>query len=213
MLVDGLFLWLNFAGIFVFALSGGLTAARKELDPFGGLILGAVTGMGGGTLRDLLLGAAPVYWVRAPEYLAVALAGAAVGYFASALMLGSRRTILIWADAVGLGVFAVLGAQAGLDAGAGPAIAALMGVMSAAFGGLVRDIVVNEVPLVLREEIYALAAFVGAVAYLSALALGVDVRIAAVGATLIGFGVRACAIVFGWSLPPISPRRGDGDER
>jgi len=211
-LVDGLFLWLDFAGIFVFALSGGLTAARKELDPFGGLILGAVTGMGGGTLRDLLLGSTPVYWVRAPEYLGVALAGAAIGYFASALILGSRRTLLIWADAAGLAVFAVLGAQAGLDAGAHPAIAVLMGVMSAAFGGLVRDIVVNEVPLVLREEIYALAACVGAGVYLLGVTLGVGTDVAAVGATLIGFSVRACAIVFGWSLPPISRLYG-GEKR
>lgn len=204
MLVQGLFLWLDFAGIFVFALSGGMTAARKDLDPFGGLIVGAVTGMGGGTLRDVLLGAAPVYWVRAPEYLAVAAAGALAGYFGSALFIGSRQTILVWADAVGLGVFAVLGAQAGLAVDAHPAIAALTGVMSAAFGGLVRDIIVNEVPLVLREEIYALAALAGAVAYIVALRLGVETGVAAVGAAVLGFAVRACAIRWKWTLAPIS---------
>jgi uncharacterized membrane protein YeiH len=104
-------------------------------------------------------------------------------------------------------VFAVIGAQAGLAAGAHWSIAALTGVMSAAFGGLVRDVVVNDVPLVLKEEVYALAALAGACAYLFALHLGAPAGAAAVGAAAFGFFVRACAIVFNWSLPPISRLR------
>ncbi len=207
MTIEGVFLWLDFAGIFVFAFSGGMTAARKELDPFGAAIIGAVTGMGGGTLRDLLLGSTPVYWVRAPEYLGIAVAGALVGYFGSALVIGSRRAALVWADAIGLGVFAVIGAQAGLAAGAHWTIAVLTGVMSATFGGLVRDVIVNDVPLVLREEVYALAALAGAVAYVFALSFGAPAGWAAAAAAVFGFVVRAFAIVFNWSLPPISRLR------
>ncbi len=210
MILHGLFLWLDFAGIFVFAFSGGMTAARKDLDPFGAVIIGAVTGMGGGTLRDILLGETPVYWVQTPAYLGVAAAGALVGYFLSAFIIGRRMSALVWSDAVGLGVFAMIGAQAGLNAEAHWSIAILTGVMSAAFGGLVRDVIVNDVPLVLREEVYALAALAGAGSYVLALHLGAPADYAALAAALIGFGVRACAIKYKWSLPPISRFRPPG---
>lgn len=205
MTVETLFLILDFAGIGLFAYSGGMLAARKELDPFGAAILGAVAGMGGGTLRDVLLGEAPVYWVEAPIYLWVALGGALLGYYTSpwAQSLATRRAALVWADAVGMAVFCVLGAQAGLAAGAHWSIAMLTGVMSAAFGGLLRDIIVNDVPLVLRAEIYALAALAGAGAYVLAIGLGVETGLAAIGAALIAFVIRACAIAFNWTLPPL----------
>ncbi|WP_421791749.1 trimeric intracellular cation channel family protein [Hyphobacterium sp.] len=205
MTVEILFIVLDFGGIALFAYSGGMLAARKELDPFGAAILGAVTGMGGGTLRDLLLGEAPVYWVEAPEYLGIALAGALLGYYTSpwAQSVATRRAALTWADAVGMSVFCVLGAQAGLAVGAHWSIAMLTGVMSAAFGGLLRDIIVNDVPLVLKAEIYALAALAGAGAYVAAVALGIGEGIAAIGAALIAFVIRGCAIAFNWTLPPL----------
>lgn len=197
---------LDYAGVFFFAVSGGLIAARKELDPFGAVIVGAVAGMGGGTLRDVLLGALPVYWVNAPEYLAIAAAGALAGYYGSIVVpgeVGARRRALAWADALGLSVFCVLGAQAGLDAGAGWAIAILTGVMTAAFGGLVRDMIVNDVPLVLREEIYALAALAGASVYVGATMLGLPTSASACGAAVFAFVLRGAAMRFGWTLPGI----------
>lgn len=205
MSVETLFLFLDFGGIALFAFSGGMLAARKELDPFGAAILGAVTGMGGGTLRDVLLGTLPVYWVEAPVYLWIALGGALAGYYSSgwAQAVANRRTVLVWADAVGMAAFCVIGAQAGLEAGAHWTIALLTGVMSAAFGGLIRDIIVNDVPLVLREDVYALAALAGAAAYVGALALGIGPSFAAVGGAVIAFVLRGCAIQFKWSLPPI----------
>ncbi|MCF8878934.1 trimeric intracellular cation channel family protein [Hyphobacterium sp. SN044] len=205
MSVETLFLFLDFGGIALFAFSGGMLAARKALDPFGAAILGAVTGMGGGTLRDVLLGTLPVYWVEAPVYLWVALGGALAGYYSSgwAQAVANRRVVLVWADAVGMSAFCVIGAQAGLEAGAHWTIALLTGVMSAAFGGLIRDIIVNDVPLVLREDVYALAALAGAAAYVAALALGIGPSFAAVGGALIAFVLRGCAIQFKWSLPPI----------
>lgn len=203
--VETLFLVLDFGGIGLFAYSGGMLAARKELDPFGAAILGAVTGMGGGTLRDVLLGEAPVYWVEAPGYLWIALAGALLGYYTSpwAQAVATRRAALAWADAVGMSAFCVLGAQAGLAAGAHWSIALLTGVMSAAFGGLLRDIIVNDVPLVLRAEIYALAALAGSGAYVLAVMFGIGGGTAAIVAALIAFVIRGCAILFNWTLPPI----------
>jgi uncharacterized membrane protein YeiH len=205
MSVEALFAILDYAGIGFFAFSGGMLAARKALDPFGAAILGAVAGMGGGTLRDVLLGSLPVYWVANPSYLGVALAGALLGYFLSpgAQALASRRTVLNWADAIGLSVFCVIGAQAGLAAGAHWSIAMLTGVMSAAFGGLLRDIIVNDVPLVLREDVYALAALAGAGAYVGGLALDLPVSWVTLGAAAIAFALRGCAILFKWSLPPM----------
>jgi len=203
--VELVFAILDYAGVGLFAFSGGMLAARKELDPFGALIVGAVTGMGGGTLRDILLGQLPVYWIEVPEYFGVALLGALTGYYTSpwAQALASRRSALVWADAAGLAVFCVIGARAGLAVGAHWSIAALTGVMSAAFGGLIRDIIVNDVPLVLKEDIYALAALAGAGAYIGAVSLGADASLAAVGAALLAFILRGCAILFKWSLPPI----------
>lgn len=202
--VDQIFAALDYAGVFLFALSGGILAARKALDPFGASVLGAAAGMGGGTLRDLFLGDLPVYWVDAPEYLAVAVIGGIAGYYGSELVrgeTGARRRALVWADAAGLSVFCVIGAQAGLAAGAHWSIAVLTGVMSAAFGGLIRDIIVNEVPLVLRADVYALVALAGSAGFVGAVALGVPDTIAAPAAALITFALRGCVIVFNLSLP------------
>lgn len=200
------FIILNYIGIFVFALSGGILSARKQLDPFGAAVIGAVTGMGGGTMRDVLLGRLPVYWIDAPQYLLLALAGGVIGYYGSELIRGeegARYRALIWADSAGLAVFCVLGAQAGLIAGAHWSIALVTGVMSAAFGGLVRDIILNDVPLILREDVYALAALFGAAVYVGALQFGVPTGSAAVGAALAAFILRGCAVIFKWSIPPI----------
>jgi len=206
MSVAQIFTALDFAGIFLFALTGGILAARKQLDPFGAAVLGAVTGMGGGSIRDIILGHLPVYWVDAPQYLLIALAGGVLGYYGSELVRGekgARRRALVWADAGGLGVFCVIGAQAGLAAGVHWSIALVTGVMSAAFGGLLRDIVVNDVPLILRADIYALAALFGAGVYVASVMLGMPESWAAPGAALAAFGLRGCAIIWKWSLPPI----------
>lgn len=200
------FAMLDLAGIALFALSGGIIAARKGLDPFGAAVIGAAAGMGGGTIRDILLGALPVYWIDAPYYLAVALAAGVAGYYGSELVrgeAGARRRALVWADAAGLSVFCVLGAQAGLQAGAHWSIALVTGVVSAAFGGVLRDVIVNDVPLILREDVYALAALFGAGVYVGLVALGLGESYAAPAAALAAFALRACAVVFKWSLPPI----------
>ncbi|MEQ8405315.1 MAG: trimeric intracellular cation channel family protein [Oceanicaulis sp.] len=200
------FAMLDLAGIALFALSGGIIAARKGLDPFGAAVIGMAAGMGGGTIRDILLGALPVYWIAAPHYLFVAIIAGVAGYYGSELVrgeTGARRKALVWADAAGLSVFCVLGAQAGLAAGAHWSIALVTGVLSAAFGGVLRDVIVNDVPLIFREDIYALAALFGAGVYVGLVSLGLGESPAAPIAAIAAFGLRACAVVFKWSLPNI----------
>ena len=158
--MGGLLHWLDLCGVAVFAVSGALEAARKQLDLVGFLFVGAVTGIGGGTLRDVLLDRGPVFWVHEPRYLWVTSA-AAVATFLVAPHIQRRAVVLLWADALGMAVFCVLGARTALEAGAGPEVAVLMGTMTATFGGLIRDVVCTETPLLLKREIYATAAAAG----------------------------------------------------
>jgi len=192
--------WLDYVGVAVFALSGALAAARKGLDPFGFMVIGVATGVGGGTLRDILLDLGPVFWVTNPNFLAVAVLSALFGWFI-AQHLKSRLSLLVWADAVGLAIFAVLGAEKAYAAHSHWAVVAVMGMVSATFGGLVRDILCNELPLLLHKEIYALAAFAGAVTYF----VGVSVFDATVASLFAGaavcFLIRAAAIRYNLALP------------
>jgi len=200
---------LDYASVLIFALTGALVASRQQLDIVGFAFLACLTAVGGGTLRDVLLGQLPVYWVAEPKYLAVAVGAALLGYFTSpwAQAIATRRAALVWADAIGLSVFCVIGAEAGLAAGAHWTIAILTGMMSAAFGGLLRDIIVNDVPLVLREDIYALAALAGAAAYVAGHATGLNPSAVTLGSAALAMMLRGCAIRFKWSLPAV--RIGD----
>ncbi|GAA0574952.1 trimeric intracellular cation channel family protein [Caenispirillum bisanense] len=197
--LQGFIAVLEVLGVAVFALSGALTAARKEMDPFGFMVLGVATAVGGGTLRDLVLGL-PVFWVAKPHYL-VACIVASLPVFWLARLLDSRYKALVWADAVGMALFTVTGTQKALEAGAPPSVAITMGIMTAAFGGLIRDILCGESPLMLRKEIYATAAFIGAAALVVMTELEVPREVRAMAAFGITFVVRALAILRGWSLP------------
>ena len=192
---------LDLAGTFVFALSGGLAAARIRLDPFGFAVVAIVTGLGGGTLRNLLLDLHPVAWIADPLYLAVCLFAAAVT-FVWAHLLESRLLWLRIADALGLGLFAVAGTQIALAAVTHGGIAIMMGVTTAVVGGMIRDILCNEVPLVLQKEIYALAALLGSALYVGLDALGATAWLAAGIAFTACTGLRLAAIRWNLSLPP-----------
>lgn len=204
-MLEGLLYWLDLAGVAVFALSGALTAARKQMDLFGFVLIATATGIGGGTLRDLLLGQAPVFWVREPVYLGITGAVALLG-FATAHLVESRYRLLLWADAVGLSVFCLLGAQAAMNAGVSGWIAVIMGLMTATFGGLVRDLLCHETPLILRKEIYATAAALGAAVLVALEALGLAEQWCLLGGFLAAFGLRALAILRGLSLPAYDRR-------
>ena len=196
--------WLDLFGVVVFAVSGALEAARKQLDIVGFLFVAAVTGIGGGTLRDLLLDR-PVFWLHEPVYLWLTSAAALVT-FVVAPHIQRRATPLLWADAVGLAVFSVLGAQHALDAGVGPAVAVLLGSMTATFGGLIRDVVCTETPLILKREVYATAAAAGATAVVAGDALGLATPLAAAVGLALAFAIRAVGLVYGLSLPVYRPR-------
>lgn len=198
-----IFAALNVIGLFVFAVSGALTALRNDMDVFGVAMIAFVTGVGGGTIRDVLLGSFPVWWIASPSAVFICLAGAAAATLAQPL-IDSRLKALIWADAVGLAVFAVLGAQAALAANAPAVIAIFMGAVTATFGGVVRDVLLNEPPLILKQDIYATAALIGAGVYVGLLSLGLAESPAAVAAAAVTFAIRAAAIIF--SIP--SPKFG-----
>jgi len=197
----------DLAGVAVFALSGALTASRRQLDVFGFVLIATVTGIGGGTLRDLLLGRVPVFWVGDPVYLAITSGGAVLGFFI-ADRLESRFRALLWADALGLAFFALLGAEAALAVGVGWAPAIVMGLLTATFGGLARDILCHEIPLILRKEIYATAAVLGASVYVGLVEAGVGRQAAFLAGFLAAFLLRGAAIRWSLSLPVYRRRAG-----
>jgi uncharacterized membrane protein YeiH len=191
---------LDLIGVAVFAISGALDAARRQMDPIGLIVIGTATGIGGGTLRDLVLGVRPVFWVQDQIFLITCVV-ASVSVFWWAKALRSRFTVLLWLDAVGMAMFAVAGTQKAVSLGAPAFVAALMGVMTASFGGLIRDVLCGEKPLIFHKEIYATAALVGTVAFLGLRATPLTQESQAGIAFLVAFLVRAAAIRWGWSLP------------
>lgn len=197
---------LDFAAVFVFALTGALTASRAQLDPVGFAFLAALTAVGGGTVRDLLLDRNPVFWIAEPAYVLTALAAAAIVFF-TAHRLESRLRVLLWLDAVALSVAAAAGMGVALSLGQTPVVAALMGIVTGCMGGLMRDVVANDVPVVLRQgELYVSAALAGSlvgigVAQVSDTALLPLATCA--GVTLV---LRGGALAFGWRLPTYRSR-------
>ncbi len=196
---------LDFAAVFVFAIAGALTASRAQLDVFGFILIACVTGLGGGTFRDLVLDRTPVFWVDDPMYLAVA-AAAAVPLFFLAHKFENRQKALLWADAAGLAVAVAVGVAAARQVAAPWPIMVLMGVVTGTFGGLARDVICNEVPLVLRREIYATAAFAGALAGVGVYEITKESALSALVCGAVTFVFRGAAILFGWAMPLYKPR-------
>jgi uncharacterized membrane protein YeiH len=197
--MDNLLYWLELFGVVVLAISGGFQASIKQLDIVGFLLVAAAAGIGGGTLRDLLLYHGPVFWVREPLWLWLTSAVAVLVYFIAPHM-ERRYAALLWADALGLAVFCAMGAHAALEAGASASVAVLMGTMTATVGGLIRDVVCTETPLLLRKEIYAMAAGVGAAVFVATKALDLPSLVAIAAGVAASFAVRAVALIFGLSL-------------
>ncbi|MBN9242200.1 MAG: trimeric intracellular cation channel family protein [Mesorhizobium sp.] len=197
---------LDYAGVAVFAATGALAASRKQLDIIGFLFLAAATGIGGGTLRDLILGV-PVFWVANRAYVLICAAMAVVVFF-GAHRVESRYRLLLWLDAIGIAAFSVMGAAKGLAVTDSATIAIVMGVLTATFGGVLRDLLAGEPSVLLRPEIYVTAALAGSALY----TLGAVVGLAAPAAALAGFAaaflVRGGALRFGWSFPAYRSRPG-----
>ena len=197
---------LDYLGIAVFAVTGALVASRKQMDIIGFALLAAATGVGGGTLRDVLLGL-PIFWVQKPVYVAICFGVAAIVFF-TAHIPQSRYRLLLWLDALGLAFFCVVGTEIALLAGQSPFIAIIMGVVTATFGGLTRDILGGEIPIILRKEIYATAALLGSAVFAGLWLFGVAAQISTLCGFLACFLLRAMALSRGWSLPGYRPRPG-----
>lgn len=191
---------LDYLGVFVFAITGALVAIRKDMDVFGCVVLALMPAIGGGTVRDLVLDV-PVFWVVDNRYLLITLAAALLTFAAYRFVLRVGRLIL-WCDAIGLAVFCALGTAKALELTGKPVVSVMMGVVTAVAGGIARDVIANDIPLVLHKEVYATAAFAGALAYVFAMpVLGAELSIwLAVVVALVG---RGLGIGWGWSLPKI----------
>ncbi|MCX5520662.1 trimeric intracellular cation channel family protein [Kaistia defluvii] len=198
---------LDLIGVFVFAVTGALAASRRQLDLVGFVFLAAMTGVGGGTIRDVILGATPVFWITQPAPVVLcALTGVIVFFLAP--FIEYRYRLLLWADAIGISGYCVMGAARALDAGASPFGAVVMGVVTATFGGIIRDIVTGEPSVLLRKEIYVTATVVGAALFVLASDLGLPFWPAAFLGAISAFIVRAGALIFGWTLPTYRSRAG-----
>ena len=202
MTLDLLMIFADRLGVFVFALSGGIAAVRKEMDLFGAIVLAVLTAVGGGTFRDMILNV-PVFWLQDTVTLWLAIAGGVMAFFLHKAVDAFKP--IRWADALGLAVFAIAGAAKTANLDHGPLIVVIMGVMTGTGGGVLRDVVANRDPLLLQEDIYATAALAGAGVY-AGLHFGGIAETWAFGAGLLmAFLLRGAALIFGWSLPKARP--------
>jgi len=200
--------WADLAGVAVFAVSGALAGGRKGLDLLGVFVVAALTAVGGGTTRDLLLDRHPIFWIADPTYLVV-IGAAAIATFAWVHVRPPPRGALLVADALGLALFTMTGAQVAESAGLAPIIVVLMATMTGAAGGVLRDVMCAEIPLILHRDIYATAAIAGSALYLAAQALGADRTWAfGIGMTAV-LALRLASVAWGLRLPvaPVPPTR------
>ena len=203
---------LDFIGTFVFALSGAVAAAKRGLDIFGVLVLSIVAATTGGIIRDVLIGAVPPAALVDWRYLAISLTAGILTFYRLAVIDRLRSPVQLF-DAAGLAMFAVSGAQKALAYGLEPPMAALLGMLTGIGGGMARDIMLTEIPTVLRAELYAVAALAGA----GVVVVGESLHLPSTATTLAGvvlcFGLRLGSIYRGWHLPKVTPSRSADMER
>ncbi|WP_417250495.1 trimeric intracellular cation channel family protein [Celeribacter sp.] len=192
---------LDFAAVVVFAISGALAASRAQLDLVGFAFVACLTAVGGGTTRDVLLGRDAVFWIEDVTYIGVAVLAAFVVFF-TAHLFESRLKVLTWADAVALAVAVSAGVGVANEMDQLPVIVVIMGIATGCFGGLMRDVVCNEVPLVLKQgELYASAACAGAIAGVVTTFITPSPVVMALSCGIVTFVLRAGSLRFGWTLP------------
>lgn len=191
-------------GTIVFALTGAISAAKKRFDIFGMILLACVVGLGGGTLRDLLLGRLPVSWVKEPTEVLISTTVAVVA-FLFIKKINVLKSIFLWADAIGMATFAVIGTTVALQKDVSPFLAPVFGMFTACFGGLVRDVIVNERPVILYGELYASAALMGSAVYSIGVLFKWDNLWTTLLALSVALGLRSLGIVRGVHLPRPKP--------
>jgi uncharacterized membrane protein YeiH len=191
---------LDILGTIAFAISGALMAMNKKMDPFGVFVIGFVTAVGGGTLRDVLIGKQPVIWMNDISY--IFLIGFAV--FVAILFRKKLRNLqksFFLFDTIGLGIFTITGTEIGINANFHPIISIALGTMTACFGGVIRDILCNEVPVLFRKEIYATACIFGSIAFIILYKFNIGQNIVYVSTSLIVIAIRLVAVKYKLSLP------------
>ena len=193
---------IDILGIIAFSISGVLAALHKKLDVFGVLIIAFVTATGGGTIRDLLIGHTPVTWMRDIKFSAIILGSTILGILFRHYLSYLRKSLFLF-DTIGIGLYTVLGIETGISAGLSPLICIGLGVITATFGGVVRDILTNEIPVIFRKEIYATACIVGGVMYFLLLNLSVSRDYIFIISAISVILVRLAAIIFKISLPSL----------
>ncbi len=192
---------LDMLGTFVFAISGLRLAAKKDMDLFGATAIASVTAVGGGSLRDVLLGSTPVSWMLDINYTIAILAALPFTLIFKKYIITLKRTFFIF-DTIGIALFTISGMQKGLAFDLHPGLAMAMGVVSATVGGVIRDFLCNEIPLIFRKEIYAMACFAGALTYyLLETYSGLNQNLTYVITTLLIIVIRVLSIKFKWALP------------
>lgn len=196
---------IGIAAVAVNAASGVLEAGRRPFDLFGMVVVALAAALGGGSLRDVLLGRT-VFWIADQTYLVTAIV-AGMATFTLVRMVRLPAKLFLLPDAIGLALFTVVGTQAALSMGAPWLVASLMGVITGVFGGILRDMLCNEVPLVFGGELYATASWAGALLLVGLITLGVTTALAAVAGGALVLTMRLGAIVFGWRLPVFTARK------
>ena len=195
-----IFYSLDLLGTIAFAVSGTLTAIHKKFDPFGVFIIAFATAVGGGTLRDVLIGRTPVGWMLDLNYV-YAIIGATIFAIIIRKKINYLSTSLFLFDTIGLGIFTIIGTEIGVQQDLHPIICVALGVVSATFGGVIRDILCNEIPVIFHKEIYASACIVGAITFLALSTFNVPVNINYIITSLIVILIRLISVKFKLSLP------------
>lgn len=191
---------LDLIGTLVFAISGTATGLRKNYDFFGASVIAFVTAIGGGTVRDILIGNTPVSWMTNYTYSAIIIVGIVLTIFFTKWIRKMSRTLFIF-DTIGIGVFTILGLERALEFGLNPLIAIMLGMISAVFGGVIRDMLSNEEPLIFHKEIYATACLAGAILYTVLNPMIPDSLIPTILSVLLIIGIRYLAVRFHWKFP------------
>jgi len=199
-MTDVLIILFDYLGTFAFAVSGGLAAAGKKLDLFGALFLGFVTAIGGGTTRDMMIGNTPVSWLQDPVYFYIIVVSVSLTFLFTKTILRLSKALFFF-DTIGISVFTIIGIQIGVHTGIHLPLAVMMGILTAVMGGIIRDVLCNEIPLIFHKEIYATACLAGGVIFVLLLFLNVPEPFTALISAGVIFTIRSLSVRKGWELP------------
>lgn len=191
---------IDILGTFAFTVSGAFAAMQKKLDPFGVIVIAFVTAIGGGTLRDMLIGNFPVRWLTNETLVTIIFVSTIASMFFQSYLKQLAITLLVF-DALGLGLFTIIGIEAGLEKNLSMGICIALGTITASFGGVIRDVLLNNVPLIFQKEIYAMACVLGGLVYLLLKQTVLDADVSKIIAILVIFAIRMIAVRWGLSLP------------